>query len=102
MGNGKQGFVVNRPFFVVNCKLPIARCLLPHPLGQLILQFLLAGQIKLILAGVDVGVFGDEVWHEPGKRAYLIKGVEAYRDNHISREQVQADLPTEGYVVRGS
>ena len=45
---------------------------------------------------------GDEVWHEPGKRAYLIKGVEAYRDNHISREQVQADPPAEGYVVRGS
>ena len=45
---------------------------------------------------------GDEVWHEPGKRAYLIKRVEAYRDNHIGREQMQADPPTEGYVVRGS
>jgi hypothetical protein len=45
---------------------------------------------------------GDEVWHEPGKRAYLIKGVEAYRDNHMSREQVLADPPTESYILRES
>ena len=45
---------------------------------------------------------GDEIWHKPGKRAYLIKGVEAYRDNHVSHEQVQADQPAEGYVVLGS
>ena len=45
---------------------------------------------------------GDEVWHGPGKQAYLIKGVEAYRDNHISRELLESDPPTDGYVVRGS
>ena len=45
---------------------------------------------------------GDEIWHEPGKRAYLVKGVEAYRDNEISEEQMQADQPMDGYVVRGS
>ena len=44
----------------------------------------------------------DEAWHEPGKRAYLIRGIEAYRDNHISREHLEADLPAEGYVVSAS
>ena len=41
---------------------------------------------------------GGEVWHEPGRRAYLIKGIEAYRDNHISRAQLLADPLAEGYV----
>ena len=41
-------------------------------------------------------------WHEPGKRAYLVKDVEAYRNNHISREQLLSDPPAEGYFVRGS
>ena len=45
---------------------------------------------------------GDEVWHKPAKRAYVIKSIEAYRDNCISREQMEADPPTDGYVVRGS
>ena len=43
---------------------------------------------------------GDEIWH--GRRACLIKGVEAYRENRISKERLRTDPPTEGYVVRGS
>jgi len=41
---------------------------------------------------------GDELQH--GKRAYLIKGVEAYRENRISNGRAQTDPPSEGYVVR--
>ena len=45
-------------------------------------------------------VFGCLLARLPGFE--LIKSVEAYRDNFISREQLQADPPAEGYVVRGS
>jgi hypothetical protein len=45
---------------------------------------------------------GDEVWHTPAKRAYVIKSIEAYRDNRISWEQMEAGPPTDGYVVRGA
>ena len=44
---------------------------------------------------------GDSIWHEGSKRFYLVKGIEAYRDNRMEGKQLQADLPSEGYLVRG-
>ena len=37
---------------------------LGRPFEQLALQFLLAGQVELILAGVDVGVLGERDFHQ--------------------------------------
>jgi hypothetical protein len=45
---------------------------------------------------------GDYVWHEGTKRSYIIKGIEAYRENRIGQQRLAGNPPSEGYVVRGS
>lgn len=63
-----------RPLFTLHI-------LLAHPFHKLLLKFLLAGQVKLVFAGVDVRVFGKGNLDEGG----ILLLAEHYADGVILR-----------------